>query len=85
MRFWVEDRSEVLPFAGVAVAWPAFGEFAQEVALYCEVMGAVVADGMEGAGIGREGVEVGHFDFTLDLDLDLDLDLVDSLVGIGEG
>lgn len=80
MRFRVEDRSEVLPFAGVAVARPAFGKFAQEIALYCEVMGTVVADGVEGAGVGREGVEVGHFDFTLDSDLDIG----DSLAGIGK-
>jgi hypothetical protein len=42
------------------VAWPAFGELADLVALEGKVVGAVVANRTLGAGVWREGVEVWH-------------------------
>lgn len=56
----VEDRAQVLPLAGVAVAGPALGELAEHVSLQREVAGPVVADGMFRARTGGEGVQVWH-------------------------
>ena len=54
----MEDGTQVLPLAGIAVEGPAFGELAQLVALKGERGGAVVADRGRGAGAGGEGVQV---------------------------